>query len=54
MSSWWLQAVCHGYSLQCHMAVSTEPEHKVKVPRPLSPTTLGPGELFFRADTGTR
>jgi hypothetical protein len=31
-----------------------EPERKVKVARPPSPATLGPGELFFKADKGTR
>jgi metastasis-associated protein MTA len=31
-----------------------EPERKVKVACPPSPATLGPGELFFRADKGTK
>ena len=30
------------------------PERPLKVPRPPSPATLGPGELFFKADSGTR
>ena len=34
--------------------VITDYNRQVKVARPPSPTTLGPGELFFRADPGTR
>lgn len=33
---------------------ASEPHRLSKAPRPPSPTTLGPGELFFRADSGTK